>query len=164
MDLEFYKCRVSNQDSQSLKDVWNFTEQQYEAEHGFIQWVFPSDEPSMVNSFAPVVDQEFQQEFKANPQLRLRLKRSYIQFLHFIGIDITSNGALSISDKGRFYFRVQRRNHNLQRITRVIRSLYLLGLQDYALDLHAFLMQFKDQINQVTLDYWNMAITPRGFK
>lgn len=161
--MDFYKCRASNQDCHSLHDIWNFTDKEYEAEHGFIQWVFPSDEPSMVNSYAPIADQKLQQEFLSSPQLRLRLKRSYMQFLDFIGIDITSNGALSINNKGKFYLRVQRRNHNLQRITRVIRSLYLLGLRDYALDFHAFLMQFKQQINPVTIDYWDMAITPKGF-
>lgn len=153
----FYQCKITNQDGDSIKDVWGYDYTEYERGHYFIQWMFPSDEPSSVNSSAPVVDKEFQDWFHGNVTLRLRLKKSYMQFLDFIGVDRTDNG-LKVVDQGRFYLRVRNRNHNLQRITRVLRSLTILGLHDHAVDFHKFLMQYKREINQVTLDYWDSAI------
>lgn len=141
-----------------LADVWKYTHQQYEAGHWFIQWMFPSDEMSSINPYAPVVTEEVHKEFNSNTKLKLKLKRSFIQFLDFIGISL-SRGVLSIKSNASFYRTVQRRNHNLQRITRVLRSLNILGLKEYANLFYAFLLKHKDCINSITLDYWSKAMT-----
>lgn len=157
--IEFYRLRCSNQSGDSLNDVWNYEHSQYEAGHNFIQWVFPSDEPSSVNPYAPVVDDKFRKIFKSEPVLRLRLKRSFLQFLDFIGLSLDHNNHIEIKNHGLFYLRVLRPNHNLQRITRVLRCLFILGHKTYAFAFHRFLMNHQNQINPITVDYWNGAIT-----
>lgn len=153
----FYQKQCNNQEGESLSDIWKYDHHEYEGGHHFIQWLFPSDEPSSVSPYAPLVDEDFRQDFQRSPKLKLRLKRSYEQFLNFMGLIIDPQGDLSIHDRGVFYLRVQRPNHNLQRITRVLRSLNLLGLRSYALKLYNFLMQHSADINDITLQYWHKA-------
>jgi len=150
----FYQHKISNQDGNGLNDIWKYNHSDYERDHHFIQWIFPSDEPSSININAPVVDDSAKKAFRRNPILRMRLQKSYRQFLNFIGV----SDSLIVTDEGLFYLRVRRRNHNLQRITRVLRSLTILGLRDHAVPFYEFLMGYSNDINEVTIDYWNRAI------
>lgn len=152
----FYQIKQGNQDNESIEDIWLYNHEEYERGHYFIQWMFPSDEASAINPQAPLVDKQFQSMFHGSEKLKLRLKKSYHQFLSFIGV----NTKLVIVDEMTFYLRVRRRNHNLQRITRVLRSLTILGLHDHALAFHTFLMQHRDDINRMTLDYWTRVLDP----
>jgi hypothetical protein len=149
----FYQLKLRNQDNESLEDIWSYDNTDYERGHNFIQWAFPSDEPSSVNPHAPLVDTKFRSVFLNSVNLRSRLRKSYHQFLKFIGV----NDRLVIVDECAFNLRVKRRNHNLQRITRVIRSLNILGLPDHAHAFLTFLMKYQNHVNQTTLDYWSKA-------
>ena len=151
--LSFYQLKSSNQDGKSLQDIWDYNHIDYETDHNFIQWVFPSDVPSSVNPYAPIVSLKFRELF--SKKLQHRLIMSYVQFLDFIGVSII-NDSLSICDEPRFYDCVRRKNHNLMRITRVLRSLTILGLYTTALTLFKFLRQYQHDI--VTLNYWKIAL------
>lgn len=154
--ISFYKGLESNQDGDMITDIWNYTETEYERGHWFIQWMFPSDEPSSINPYGPVVNAQFQHDFRN--ELQPALQRSFRQFLRFIGVEIDVKGDYKIIDAGRFYLRVQRRNHNLQRITRVLRCLHLLGGPSDAQHFYRFLLHYKDSVNSCTLDYWKRAL------
>ena len=41
-----------------LSHVWKFNDTQIENTHTFIQWVFPTDEPSRATPGSPVLDEE----------------------------------------------------------------------------------------------------------
>jgi hypothetical protein len=151
--MEFYNGG-KNVHGVRLADVWNYSDHQYEAEHYFIQWVFPSDEPSAINMEAPIVDRALSMAFRGDIKMRVKLVRSFIQFLKFLGI----GRDYKVVESGKFYLRVLRPNHNHRRITRVLRSLYILGLEDRALDFYAMLCQYRDQISPITFDYWTLAI------
>lgn len=155
----FYQLNGCTQDGASLTDIWDYNYEQYERKHTFIQWVFPSDEPSAVNPYAPVVDKEFKEQFGSD--LRERLLKSYQQFLDFIGLGLTLSGSIKVVSESRFTSRITRHNHNLLRITRVLRSLTVLGLHSYALTLYEFLLIYKKYVNTTTLDYWEKAILAR---
>ena len=160
--IEFYLGNMPNQSGETIHDVWKFTDTEYEGGHNFIQWIFPSDEVSSVNPYAPVVDTTFREIFLRNIRLRVRLKHSYALFLAFLGlVENKPNGAIHVFDHGKYYLRVLRPNHNLQRITRVIRCLNLLGLHSKALPFYEFLMNTDKEhgINPITVDYWHDAMT-----
>ena len=160
--VKFYQITSPNQDGHMITDVWQYTESQYERGHWFIQWMFPSDEPSAVNPYAPVVTEAVQNSFAQDPNLRLRLRKSFHQFLDFIGVSPDTEGkgighGFKITGPEAFFMRVQRRNHNQQRITRVIRSLFILGLSDDAERFYQFLMEHSNDISAVTLGFWKRA-------
>ena len=53
-----------------------------------------------------------------------------------------------------------RQNHNWLRITRVLRSLHLLGLPDEARAFFALLATVRQQIDPTTWRYWEAAARP----
>lgn len=157
--IDFYRGKP-NVDGLSLHDIRQFSDHEYDANHRFIQWVFPSDEPSSANPTAPVVAPHQAEAFcRRYKLLQVRLLHSYQQFLKFIGIGSTPTSTLYIENYGKFHMRVERPNHNLQRITRVLRSLHILGLTQHAQTFHDFLMTHRDSINPVTIKYWNAILS-----
>lgn len=157
--LEFYAGKA-NFNGLTLHEVWKYTDREYEGYHDFIQWVFPSDEPSMISRDAPVVTKEDAQLFRECASAQIKLIHSYRQFLRFIGVKIDVQGNFVIVDQRKFNLRVRRCNHNLQRITRVIRCLYILGLPERAQQFVDFLEEAdgKYGLNEVSMMYWRNAI------
>ena len=142
-----------------LADVWAMNDQQYDSHHYFIQWVFPTDEASSVNSTAPLTSQVEINMFRSSAQLKLNLLKSLKQFLDFLGLRM-DNRDVRVITPGKFYMRVQQRNHNWARITRVLRSLCLLGLQRKAVILFKFLdeQHSNGSINHVPYVHWKDAL------
>jgi hypothetical protein len=155
----FYNQQITTQSGITLGDIWKFSESEYEGEHDFIQWIFPSDEVSTINSLAPTIKDADIKAFAMSCKLRLKLNRSFVQFLDFLGLKLRDN-EVYVSDMGKYYLRVLRPNHNWQRITRVLRCLCLLGLKDKARAFFIFLEQTHTQhgINPITFDYWKKAL------
>jgi hypothetical protein len=131
-------------------DVW-------EDRHDFIQWVSPTDEPSRFNSAAPVLDAPAVARFRADPAMRDRLRRAFDRWLAFCGIARTDTGlAFDRPNPGVW----AGPNHNWLRITRVLRSLNLLGLPDEARAFFALLATVRGKIDPTTWGYWEAAARP----
>ena len=160
--VQFY-LGAANYKGLTLAKTRSYSEVEYETKHDFIQWLFPSDEPSFVNPVAPVVDEQVQQAFMNDTRLRLRLIISYARFINFLGLELGEHRTPILINADKFQLRVLSPNHNLLRITRVLRSLYLLGLEEYATQFYEFLKGFRDQISPLTFSYWSHALTPEGF-
>jgi hypothetical protein len=101
-----------------------------------VQWVFATDEPSMFNPDAPVLDEATITLFRADPLLRHRLRRAFDRWLAFCGIIRTDDGLAFGNPNPRVW---DHQNHNWLRITRALRSLNLLGLPGEAQALFALL-------------------------
>lgn len=157
--LEFYGGKP-NPNGLKLHNVWKFTDHEYESYHDFIQWVFPSDEPSMILSNAPVVTKRDAMEFRFNEAAQLKLRHSYRQFLRFLGICLDLQGNPYVADEKKFHQRVCRQNHNLQRITRVLRSLMILGMPNHARKFESFLVDANHRygLNPISMQYWSDAV------
>ncbi len=119
--------------------------------HDWVQWLFPLPEPSNFNPDAPILTEDDIKLFYANPKLQENLRQSFNRFITFLGMD---NGSYN---KVIFSFP----NHNWFRITRVLRSLSLLGLKDEA---QAFFMSLKHihekegQVSDNSFSYWEEAV------
>lgn len=134
-------------------------ETEWEAHHDFIQWLFPNNEPSMVIASAPLVTRATRLMFINDTGLTNRLITAYERFLKHIGMAY-KNGKVIVVDQGRVYKRVISRDHNQLRITRVLRSVRLLGQSQLADALYKTLLTF-DGINEITLEYWKDAMNFR---
>ena len=116
-----------NSSGYTLEQVLGWPDEDWELQHDFIQWLFATDEPSMFNADAPVLDAATIALFRADPLLRHRLRRAFGRWLAFCGIACTADGLAFDNPNPRVW---GRQNHNWLRITRVLRSLNLLGLPD----------------------------------
>lgn len=87
--------------------------------------------------------------------MKQRLIMAFYKFINFLGLEIV-DGVITSYDKGIFHRRVIMRNHNQQRITRVLKSMILLGQPCLAQTLYDFLSNYE--VNPITREYWDEAM------
>jgi hypothetical protein len=178
--LDFYRDEkgVANPSGYSHFDiVHNWSDNDWEGIHDFIQWVFPLKEPSMFNSDAPLLTDEDIAIFKADDELKQAMIASFHRFLKFLGLRAAYVGGKWVMDlivpgnsfTGEFFTKEevenkvkvwQRPNHNWLRITRCLHSLRLLGLEGVAVGFFEALCKIYDSNTGVTPDtfqYWQDA-------
>lgn len=165
--LNFYRGTGQDNLGRTLEEMWAWDDHRLEHCHNYIQWMFPSDEPSAFNGDAPVLTDDEIQAFQSSDKLQVQLRTSFAEILAFYGFQLREgNGELSVEKTDRFEAKAQNwlttRNHNHLRITRILKCLRLTGLERYA---QAFLFalegvgkQRPDVIGEETLRYWRSAV------
>ena len=143
-----------NSSGYTLEQVLGWPDEDWEEAHDFVQWAFPTDEPSMFNPDAPVLDEATIARFRADPLLRYRLRRAFDRWLVFCGIIRTDDGLAFDNPNPRVW---DRQNHNWLRISRVLRSLNLLGLPGEAQAFFSLLTTVRARIDPTTWGYWTRA-------
>ncbi len=158
--LAFYgEDEGRNASGYTLEQVLGWPDEDWELQHDFIQWLFATDEPSMFNPDAPVLDAATIAAFRSDPMLRHRLRKAFDRWLVFCGVARTDDGLAFDNPNPQVW---NRQNHNWLRITRVLRSLNLLGLPDEAQMFFALLTTIRGRIDLKTWGYWERAGEPLG--
>lgn len=171
--IDFYNGSKPDRAGRSWSEIVSQTDEWLEKTHDYIQIIFPLEEPSEFNVNAPTLTEEDILSFQEKDSLlRKRLKTSLFVMLMFYGIELYSGGTFSkykikfIKDRESFDERskiwISRNNHNYMRITRILKSLCLLGLRPYA---EAFLeclleikKEFEFEISNTTVEFWRQAV------
>ena len=142
----FLEGADANSSNWLLSDIWKFNDTQIENIHTFIQWVFPTDEPSRATPGSPVLDEEEIVKIQNSEQAKHNLSKSADWYFNFL--------------KRNSFWR-KPHDHNHLRITRAIKSLRLLCGDDEA-------DYYKEQFWQIlgadmsiipskTMEYWEDA-------
>lgn len=168
--LEFYCGAAPDHRGRFLHQIQQWPDQDLEAVHDFIQWLFPLQEPSPVNPFAPTLDLDTIAAFQAQTELRARLRASFERMLCFYGFELHAGPPLAVALGPRFAVRarewVTAGNHNHLRITRILKCLSTLGLGEEARAFFAALSEIfrtesaksRPGISSVTFDFWRRAV------
>lgn len=151
-----------------MNQIQEWPDDRLEAVHDFIQWLFPLAEPSPVNPLAPVLDRETVEAFAARPELRESLRVSFLRMLRFYGIEMRPGPPQTVGLAANFPERAANwlhpGNHNHLRITRILKSLALLGLTEEASAflecLETIYAEHPGRISAVSLRFWRAAIGP----
>jgi len=165
--LDFYRGEpLSN--GRRLVDIWGWPADQLEDVHDYIQWMFPLDTPSSVLPDAPLVTEDIARAFEWDDVLRDRLLKSLNVMLRFYGLErlvlppdkLVIIRATTFADRRGVW--LWPNNHNHLRLTRIIRSLRLLGLKKDALALATCLadisrVEGRDIISDETQQHWRRA-------
>ena len=131
-----------------LQDIWNYSDEEIEHTHDFIQLLFPLDEESSAVSNAKYLDsRKVIQDIKSNKSAKENIVKSSQWFLSFL-------------ERNSHWKR--RHDHNYYRISRIIKSLRLLvSDEDADMFYKSFMLlideQHKAKINSITLNYWENA-------
>jgi hypothetical protein len=157
--------------NRTLAELWSWSDDRLEAVHDYIQWMFPTVQPSGVNPFAPLVTRQTVQSFETDALLRDRLRRSLDRMLSFYGLRrVGSSGAGERieMDPDRFDDRAANwlhpGNHNHLRLTRIMDSLATLGLPQEARALQQCLLKDvsegpgRQRITRSTVEFWRRAV------
>ena len=164
MDVtQFYAGVKKDHMGRTLQEIQRFPFDDLEDCHDYIQWMFPLPEPSNYNPFCPLIEEQDIFEFKNNPFLKQRLLESLDVMLEFYGFVRSHGIATGVNFRQRCKNWVTPYNHNFLRLTRIIRSLHVLGCQNEAKDLQKVLEYVYNIpgnakiIGEETLSYWRAA-------
>lgn len=136
-----------------LRDYRNFTDEQMESEHDFIQYMFPTDQVSKFNPNAWLLQSE--PDILIMKECALPIMRSVFQYMGYLS---RSNGWRTTG------------NHNILRISRMLRSVKLICGDDMAFDLLCLVCEFQTDVQILVcdfdvngsgvtvLDYWFAAV------
>ncbi|GAP88535.1 putative opioid growth factor receptor region [Rosellinia necatrix] len=180
--VNFYDPAVKGADAygRTLDEILGWSDAELEHQHDYIQTVFPLPEPSGLGHTAPVVDEETMLIFRASAALQANLVRALKRMLAFYGFDVEDrvrdpggwgrgrrpgDFELDITPKddrrAGFSRWAQPAGHNHLRITRIIRSLRVLGLQGVAVDFYGALAEVQAAwaaVSLTTREYWGWAM------
>ena len=152
---EFYLHEKANIDGIWLEEVWCWTNDEWDFEHSFIQWLFPLKNESAFNADAPLLDDETIKLWHCHPLLQDNLRTSYERWLEFCGVRRLESGLEIVNLKNHVWPDF---NHNWLRVTRVLNSLTLLGLGEDAEKFRAMLFKAhedkKIDISENTMSFW----------
>jgi hypothetical protein len=166
--VSFYSGGVDDR-GRTLQAILDWPDERLESVHDYIQWVFPTTTPSGVNPWAPLVTDATIAAF-TSAALRDRLRAALDRMLTFYGLAraTDTNGRVSIAiDSDRFARRAANwltpGNHNHLRLTRIMQSLWSLGLESEAAALQRCLLDVYEgagakKITRETAEYWRTAL------
>jgi len=165
--VAFYEGTCTDDCGRSLEDILRFDDDRLEAVHDFIQWLFPLPERSGANPSAPILDRAAIAEFHARHELHAALRRSLDRMLTFYGFEWSGK---RITKSASFHERssswLTAKNHNHLRLTRMLRSLNLLGEPQAARALFDALegvyaderCSGRTAISQRSFQFWKTAV------
>ncbi|KAI1332470.1 opioid growth factor receptor conserved domain-containing protein [Xylariaceae sp. FL0255] len=163
----------------TLEEILAWDDEKLECTHDYIQTVFPLTEPSPYEHLAPVLDEETMLIFRHSPPLQQSVVRSMIRILKFYGFEVDewswniddtgrphlTDGAISIRDRDVFAQQqahwLRRLNHNHLRMSRIIRCLRLIGLEDVALGFYDAISEIYSQLGSPdsrSPQFWRAAM------
>lgn len=127
-------------------DVLSFPDDQLEAVHDYIQWLFPLPTRSAAQPDAPVLTAAEIEAIRADPRARETLRQATSRMLQFY--------------QDTDWWRTSH-DHNHLRITRIIKSLNLLVGPDAARRFHQAILAMNEAagapVNAHSLQFWAAA-------
>ena len=161
--VDFYSGKATDTSGRTLREIHRWDYNELETVHDYIQWLFSLPEPSQYNPRAPVLDAEQIAKFHADAELRAQLLASFDMMLGFYGFERNNMSVIrsnSWEERSRNWLRPG--NHNHLRLTRILKSLSILGLKDYAHALfealNALYSGKSSAISGTTIGYWKRAV------
>lgn len=179
--VAFYDPTIKAQDAEgrTLDETLEFSNEQLEYYHDYIQYLFPLPERSPVNPSAPTITKDVREAFLTRQHLRKQLGRSLERMANFYGLEASTSDSISASDKDSdgttnptLNFKPapefetlskqswrKRFDHNHLRITRIIRSLRVLGLEVEAQAFRKALVENDDpqKVSERSRMFWARA-------
>ena len=160
----FYRGSDGDHRGRRIDDILSWNDQALESVHDYIQWLFPLDEPSAFNVSAPLVTIADREAFRTDPTLANNLRRSFDRMLAFYGLELVDEQVrrgTNWTERSEVWLHPH--NHNYLRLTRILKSLKLLGQPDLAQALgEALLSEYRrspDRVGATTADYWKAAVS-----
>ena len=171
--IQFYDPNIQAKDrrGRTRSSILAWSDDELEYHHDYIQLLFPLPEGSPFNPSAPVIDEVTFYAFRSRLELQTQLRASLQRMLHFYGFQFASetgsgdhSQSLKVVDGSNYSEAsrnwVRRFNHNHLRITRILRSLRVLGLEKEAQEFFKALKRVYEggKIGQKSLMFWTRAI------
>ncbi|KAF7863931.1 hypothetical protein EAF04_006896 [Stromatinia cepivora] len=167
--VSFYRNKTPDTAGRFISQILKWNHGMLEDTHDYIQWLFPLPEESMVSN-APLVDADVFAAFHSSSDLQSLLKNSLVKMLDFYGFEFADDldennlpiivGSPDFTDKCGNWLVV--RDHNHLRISRILRSLRVLGLESEAAAFYKALSdiiyhEHRQIVSSQTAEFWRRA-------
>ena len=166
--VRFYRDERGDHRGRKLSTILSRSTEWLEYTHDYIQWLFPLAVPSAFNPDAPILSSSDIQEFYSDRVLRSTLRDALNVMLDFYGLLLVARteACMQVIKDSSFETRAQSwltpGNHNFLRITRILKSLCLLGLPEHAQALFECLnLIYKEHggvVGAETFEFWRRAV------
>jgi hypothetical protein len=134
----------------------NFNYFELESNHTYIQWLFPTNEPSNMVRFSPILEEEEAKIIIDDFSIILKIEKSFFKIVDFLGFELINQKL--ISKNGIPFWLNGKFNHNILRSTRIIKSLKLFKMDLYAKLFYEAIYEYKNNVTFETINYWEEAI------
>lgn len=145
--IDFY---TNQKPGRTIQDIIALSDDELESDHSWVQWAFPLTEPSKYNLDAPILSPEDIRTLSKDKSVQDNFTLITNRFVEF----------LQNSDHW-----ISRNNHNFLRITRAIKCLKLLRLNNQLKTFVDFLCPIVNThasvIGDVTINFWMDALDPK---
>ncbi len=120
----------ADDDGRTFDEILGWEDARLEMVHDYIQWIFPLPERSGANPWAPVLDRAAIAAIRGSAEMQGRLRAAFLRMLAFYGFGLVRDAVV----QGTQFESASRNwlhegNHNHLRLTRMLRSLLVLGLE-----------------------------------
>lgn len=161
--VRFHAGVATDSEGRRIAEILAWGDSDLERVHDYIQWLFPLPERSGFNPHAPILTPADIAAFRERAELRASLHSAFLRLLAFYGFaEVKAEGGPEIVRTAAFPLRAQNwlrpGNHNLLRISRILRALTLLGLEREARAFLAALEALHAEVGPVALAYWRRAV------
>ena len=162
--IDFHLGHGGDHKGRLISDLWRMPCAWLEQSHDYIQWLFPTPEPSKFNPFAPLLTPQVQEAFAQHTQMQQHQLRSLDLMLELYGISrdegvITASSELNTARK----MWLKSTSHHHLRITRIIRSLALCHQGELAsalLRCVTGMARADGAVSDKGIGYWQWASAP----
>lgn len=165
--VRFYRGFGHDHRGRRLDEILGWGDEALEHVHDYIQWLFPLDEASAFNPYAPLVTPTDREAFTIDANLTANVRRSFERMLAFYGFRQVGGKVergKNWPERSRAW--LQPHNHNYLRLTRIMKSLTLLGQPELGRALEEALLEEYDgapeRIGTTTLKFWKAAVSRSG--
>jgi|TARA_B100001057_G_scaffold275466_1_gene275686 DNA-binding transcriptional regulator/RsmH inhibitor MraZ len=159
--IKFFRGDGTDHVGRTLEDILAFDDFWLEHTHDYLQWLFPTPEPSHYNARVPVLSREDIASFRTDSYLRTQQNRALDRMLAFYGLERRGGEILPLPDLNmKTQIWLKPAGHNHLRITRIIRSLQYCSQSELAHRLQSAVIELGKSVGKVreqTIGYWRSA-------
>ena len=137
---------------ETFSELLDYSNRELERCHDQVQWLFPLHEASRMSFNAPLVTKSVATQAANSVKVAANLKAGVERYRDFFGIGDFHDPFIAT----RW---CQEGDHNLLRVTRIIRSLRLLGQGGLAQDFFQDAMDVAGHLSATTRGFWKKAAT-----
>ena len=148
--LAFYRGTGTDSEDRTIEDILAWDDGRLESVHDFIQWLFPLPEPSMFNPHAPLLTPSDIAAAREDGTIQSNLRAALLRMRRFYGLTAET------AERPKHWVRPA--DHNHLRMTRMLRSLTLLGLAEEARQLYEAISEYGHEVPERTRTFWRNAI------
>ena len=149
--LRFYRGAGADSEGRTLEEILEWDDDALEATHDYIQWVFPLSERSAFNPHAPVLTEAEMAAARGDERVQENLRRALDRMREFYRV--------TPETEGRPKRWACAMDHNHLRITRILRSLRLLGRGEDAAAFYRDVSRFDAPVDERAKRFWREAVT-----